>query len=203
MELFLDPTDGRPRSVQIYEQLRNAIVEGRLTARDRLAPTRTVAAELGVSRSTVTEAYGRLSAEGYIEGRAGGGSVVGPVPLTPTRPRQPAEALTPTPRAAGVRPYNPRPDIHATFDLRPGSVDPSLFPVAAWRRCILRALDDAPGPYGDPAGTPELRAALATWVTRSRGVTATADEVVVTSGAGHAIDLVARVAAQPWGGGRG
>ena len=78
MELFLDPTDGRPRSVQIYEQLRNAIVEGRLTAPDRLAPTRTVAAELGVSRSTVTEAYGRLSAEGYIEGRAGGGSVVGP-----------------------------------------------------------------------------------------------------------------------------
>jgi DNA-binding transcriptional MocR family regulator len=109
VELFLDPTDGRPRSVQIYEQLRNAIVEGRLTARDRLAPTRTVAAELGVSRSTVTEAYGRLSAEGYIEGRAGGGSVVGPVRLTPTRPRQPAEALTPTPRAAGVRPYNPRP----------------------------------------------------------------------------------------------
>ena len=54
MELFLDPTDGRPRSVQIYEQLRNAIVEGRLTARDRLAPTRTVAAELAVSRSTVT-----------------------------------------------------------------------------------------------------------------------------------------------------
>ena len=197
MELFLDPTDGRPRSVQIYEQLRNAIVEGRLTARDRLAPTRTVAAELGVSRSTVTEAYGRLSAEGYIEGRAGGGSVVGPVPLTPTRPRQRAEALTPTPRAAGVRPYNPHPDIHATFDLRPGSVDPSLFPVAAWRRCILRALDEPPGPYGDPAGTPELRAALATWVTRSRGVTAAADEVVVTSGAGHAIDLVARVLLNP------
>ena len=197
MELFLDPTDGRPRSVQIYEQVRNAIVEGRLTARDRLAPTRTVAAELGVSRSTVTEAYGRLSAEGYIEGRAGGGSVVGPVPLTPTRPRQTAEALTPTPRAAGVRPYNPHPDIHATFDLRPGSVDPSLFPVAAWRRCILRALDEPPGPYGDPAGTPELRAALATWVTRSRGVTATADEVVVTSGAGHAIDLVARVLLNP------
>jgi GntR family transcriptional regulator/MocR family aminotransferase len=87
VELFLDPTDGRPRSVQIYEQVRNAIVEGRLTARDRLAPTRTVAAELGVSRSTVTDAYGRLSAEGYIEGRAGGGSVVGPGPLTPTRPR--------------------------------------------------------------------------------------------------------------------
>ncbi len=88
MELFLDPTDERPRTVQIYEQLRHAIVEGRLTPRDRLAPTRTVAADLGVSRSTVTEAYGRLSAEGYIEGRAGGGSIVSPVPLAPIRPRR-------------------------------------------------------------------------------------------------------------------
>jgi GntR family transcriptional regulator/MocR family aminotransferase len=58
---------------------------------------------------------------------------------------------------------------------------------------MLHALDKPPGAYGDPAGSPELRTALASWVTRSRGVTATADEVVVTSGAGHAIDLVARV----------
>jgi GntR family transcriptional regulator/MocR family aminotransferase len=72
VELFLDPSDGRPRTVQIYEQLRKAIVEGRLSPHDRLAPTRMVAADLGVSRSTVTEAYGRLSAEGYIEGRARG-----------------------------------------------------------------------------------------------------------------------------------
>jgi GntR family transcriptional regulator / MocR family aminotransferase len=196
IELFLDPNDARPRSVQIYEQLRKAIVEGRLTPHDRLAPTRTVAAELGVSRSTVTDAYGRLGAEGYIEGHAGGGSVVSPVPLAPNRPRQSADALTPTPRAAGIKPYG-KPGIHAPLDLRPGSVDPSLFPVAAWRRCMLRALDWALGPYGDPAGTPELRTALASWVTRSRGVTATADEVVVTSGSGHAIDLIARVLLDP------
>ena len=50
VELFLNPNDRRPRSVQIYEQLRDAIMEGRLTPPDRLAPTRTVAAELGVSR---------------------------------------------------------------------------------------------------------------------------------------------------------
>ncbi len=188
----------RSRSEQIYEQLREAIVEGRLTPHDRLAPTRTVAAELGVSRSTVTDAYGRLGAEGFIEGRAGGGSVVSPVPLAPSRPRQSADALAPTPRAASIKPYG-TPGIRALLDLRPGSVDPSLFPVVAWRRCMLQALDQAPMPYGDPAGTPELRAALASWVNRSRGVTATADEVVVTSGAGHAIDLVARVLLDPEG----
>jgi GntR family transcriptional regulator / MocR family aminotransferase len=197
VELFLDPNEGRPRAVQIYEQLRDAIVKGQVTPGDRLMPTRTVAAELGVSRSTVTEAYGRLSAEGYIEGRAGGGSTVSTVPLAPIRPRQPADALAPTPRAASVKPYGREPTVGATFDLRPGRVDPSLFPVAAWRRCMLPALDNASGRYGDPAGTQELRAALAGWVTRSRGVTATADEVVVTAGAGHAIDLVARVLLDP------
>ena len=197
MELFLDPNDRRPRSVQIYEQLRDAIMEGRLTPPNRLAPTRTVAAELGVSRSTVTEAYGRLSAEGYIEGHAGGGSVVSPLPVSPPRPRPSQDVLAPTPRAADITPYDPEPSIHATFDLRPGLVDPSLFPLAAWRRCMLRALDQPPGKYGDAAGTQELRAALAGWVTRSRGVVATADEVVVTSGAGHAIDLIARVLLDP------
>ena len=62
---------------------------------------------------------------------------------------------------------------------------------------MLRALDRSIGHYGDPAGTPDLRAALASWVTRSRGVTAEADEVVVTSGTGHAIDLIARVLLDP------
>jgi GntR family transcriptional regulator/MocR family aminotransferase len=62
---------------------------------------------------------------------------------------------------------------------------------------MLHALDRALGHYGNPAGTQELRAMLASWVTRSRGVTATADEVVVTSGTGHAIDLLARVLLAP------
>jgi GntR family transcriptional regulator / MocR family aminotransferase len=199
VELFLDPDDGRPRTVQIYEQLRHAIVEGRLAPRDRLAPTRTVAADLGVSRSTVTEAYGRLSAEGYIQGRAGGGSVVSPVPLAPTDARRAGAALAATPRVARIKrsPYDPEPGAHARFDLRPGVLDPSLFPAVEWRRCMLHALDRAPLHYGEPAGIPELRAGLANWLSRSRGVTASADEVVVTSGTGHAIDLIARVLLDP------
>jgi GntR family transcriptional regulator/MocR family aminotransferase len=62
---------------------------------------------------------------------------------------------------------------------------------------MLHALDQLPGHYGEPAGIPELRAGLANWLSRSRGVTATAEEVVVTSGAGHAIDLIARVLLDP------
>jgi GntR family transcriptional regulator/MocR family aminotransferase len=196
VELFLDPDDARPQKMQLYEQLRTAIVEGRLTPGDRLTPSRTVAADLHISRATVTEAYGRLSAEGYIEGRFGGGSVVSAAPLQ-VRPPSRVAALEPTRRAAGIALYALDPTAEVMFDCRPGRLDPTLFPVAAWRRCVVRTLNRAPGQYDDPLGTPELRAALANWVARSRGVAATPEDTVVTSGAGHAVDLVARVLADP------
>ncbi len=196
VELFLDPDDARSQKVQLYEQLRTAIVEGRLKPGDRLTPSRIVAADLHISRATVAEAYGRLGAEGYIEGRSGGGSLVSAAPLQ-VRPRSRVAALEPTRRAAGIAPYALDPTAEVLFDCRPGHLDLALFPVAAWRRCVLRTLNRAPGNYDDPGGTPELRAALANWVARSRGVAATPEDTVVTSGAGHAIDLVARVLADP------
>jgi GntR family transcriptional regulator/MocR family aminotransferase len=199
MSLFIDPSDPRGRAVQVYEQLRDAIVEGRLAPGHRLAATRPAAAELGVSRSTITEAYARLVAEGYVEGRAGGGTVVSGAPQLPRRSPVPTTALAPSARAARVTPYNADPETRPGFDLRAGSIDPSLFPMTAWRRCLLRALDHWPGHYGDPAGEAELRAALAGWVTRSRGVRTSAAELIVTSGAGHAVDLVARVLVDPGG----
>ena len=76
MDIFLDPESGKPLTGQLYEQLRRAITEGRLLPGDQLVPSRQLATELGVSRHTVTTAYGRLVAEGYAEGRSGGGSVV-------------------------------------------------------------------------------------------------------------------------------
>jgi GntR family transcriptional regulator/MocR family aminotransferase len=196
VELFLDPDDPRPQKVQLYEQLRTAIVEGRLATGDRLVPSRVMAADLHISRATVTEAYGRLSAEGYIEGRSGGGSVVSAAPRQ-VRPRVGVAALDPTRRCADISPYDRDPTAEALFDFRPGRLDLALFPVAAWRRCVLRTLNRAPGQYDDPRGTPQLRAALANWVARSRGVAATPEDTFVTSGAGHAIDLVARVLADP------
>lgn len=197
MELFIDPVDRRGLTVQLYDQLREAILEGRIRPGDRLASTRRVAAELGVARSTVAEAYYRLGAEGYIEGRAGGGSVVTPIPTTPSGPRVDLTRLVPVPAAAAIRPYAENAGSSAKYDFRPGSLDPALFPTADWRRSMLRSLDHPAGSYGDPAGSPVLRDALAHWVTRSRGVRATADEVFVTSGAGHAVDMIARVLVPP------
>ena len=76
MDLFIDRAAERGLGSQLYDQLRDAIVDGRLRTGDRLTPSRALAAELGMSRFTVTEVYARLTAEGYTEGRAGGGTMV-------------------------------------------------------------------------------------------------------------------------------
>lgn len=196
MELFIDPDDNRSAVRQLYDQIRDAITDGGLSPGDRLLPTRAVAAELNVARSTVTDAYGRLTAEGYVEGRAGGGSIVAGAPGTPTEPSPPA-ALVPTRRAASLRLFDADPQADAAVDLRAGRIDPSLFPAAAWRRCLLAALRRPVPQYGDPAGDAGLRAALARWVATSRGITVTPEQIVVTSGTTHAIDLVARVLLEP------
>ena len=196
MELFVDPNDIRPLTTQLYEQLREAIVEGQLGPGDRLAPTRTVAADLGVSRSTLTEVYGRLVAEGYIEGRSGHGSTVAALTPPPAASPPGTDRLAPPrgpPPSSGTATRQPS-DIRPAPRLGRPVVVPG--PGLAAAPCC-KALDRAAQRYDDPAGTAELRGALARWVTRSRGVTATADEVVVTSGAGHAIDLVARVLLDP------
>jgi GntR family transcriptional regulator/MocR family aminotransferase len=196
MELFIDADDDRGVTRQLYEQIRDAILTGRLDAGARLLPTRAAAAELGVARSTVAEAYSRLGAEGYLEGRAGGGSFVRP-DLAPSHGAPTPAALKPTPRAAALRRYDPDPEIEGRFDLRAGQTDPALFPAATWRRCVLAGLDHAGAPYADPAGSRDLRSALAQWLTASRGIAAAAEQILVTSGAGHAIDLVVRVLLEP------
>jgi GntR family transcriptional regulator/MocR family aminotransferase len=197
MDVFLDPEARAPLTAQLYEQLRRAIAGGRLQPGDQLVPSRQLADELRVSRHTVTTAYGRLVAEGYAEGRAGGGSVVASASPTAPRGAGPAAALHPSPRFAGWSPYFRPPPYGCRFDLRPGLPDPTLFPAAPWRRLVNAAVAAEHSWYGDPAGKIRLRRAIAAWVGRSRSVVASEDTVVITCGAQHAIDLVARVFLEP------
>ncbi len=186
MDIFLDVKTGLTN--QIYEQVRSGIVEGRLVAGDRLPPTRELAASLGVSRHTVTTAYGRLVAEGYLDGNKGGGTFVSTVFTDEARPRQ---------ASTDEEPVRTADEGQLNYDLRVGMPDPQLFPLAEWKRSARWAFDESPGSYGDPAGMPELRRVLARWIARSRGVSASYRQLVVTSGAQQALYLVARVCANP------
>ena len=200
MDLFLDPTLKGAKTSELFEQLREAIVSGRLEAGDRLPPTREVAGQLAVSRSTITTVYGRLAAEGYIEGRAGAGSYVSPGLSSASRSLPQPAALEPVVRAppsAGQWALTGFEETPPKFDLRTGRPDPALFPLVEWRRCMTTAMQTAPGAYVDPAGLPGLRRAIAQWVGRSRAVEATADQVIITSGAQQGIDLVTRLLVVP------
>jgi GntR family transcriptional regulator/MocR family aminotransferase len=197
VDLFLDLEAGKPLTEQLYEQLRRGISGGRLLPGDQLTPSRQLAAELGVSRHTVTTAYGRLVAEGYAEGRAGGGSLVAPAPAGAPQGTGQVAALRPSRRFAGWAPVFRIPSPRYRFDLRPGLPDAALFPVAAWRRRVAAAVAAERPEYGHPAGKTRLRRAIAGWVARSRSVVAGEDTIVITCGAQHAIDLVARVLLEP------
>jgi GntR family transcriptional regulator / MocR family aminotransferase len=158
--------------------LRSAIRGGRLRPGDRLPATRSLAAELGCSRWVVVEAYDQLAAEGWIEGRPGSGTRVRARPDAGNGGA--AAAAEEAPRRAA-----------SSFAL--GLPDLVAFPRAAWLRAVQRAVRTAPPSelgHVDPAGVPALRAELAAYVSRVRGVVTDPADVVVTHGFTHGFGMV-------------
>ncbi|BBW99862.1 GntR family transcriptional regulator [Mycolicibacterium moriokaense] len=158
--------------------LRDAVRSGRLAAGTMLPPSRSLAADLGLARNTVAEAYAELVAEGWLASRQGAGTwVVNTSPAQrPARPR-------------GIR-------VVPRHNLIPGNPDVSEFPRSEWAAATRRALTNAPNEalrMGDPRGRPELRDALAEYLSRARGVRTSPESIVICAGVRHAIELMGRV----------
>jgi GntR family transcriptional regulator/MocR family aminotransferase len=170
-----------PRRAAVERALRGAIREGRLVAGTRLPSSRTLASDLGVARGTVVEAFAQLQAEGYLQTRRGAGTWVAALAVEPIRPAS-------SRRAAPTR--------EARFNFNPGLPDLAAFPRSAWSGALRRGLRTATAAslgYGDPRGHPALRAALAEYLGRARGVSADPDLVIVCAGFRHGLSLLARV----------
>ncbi|MEV7003159.1 PLP-dependent aminotransferase family protein [Streptomyces sp. NPDC093982] len=168
------------RRAALTRALREAVRDGRLTPGTRLPPYRSLAADLGIARNTVADAYAELVAEGWLTARQGSGTRV----AERAEPLRRAERV---PRKAPPRARGPR------HDLRQGTPDASAFPRAAWLASYRRALQQAPnevfGP-GDPAGRIELREALTAYLARARGVRTEPGRIVICSGFAHALRLL-------------
>lgn len=175
VDLHLDLPSGRGRRVALEAGLRDAIRSGALAPGAPLPPTRVLAAELGMARGTVVEAYAQLVAEGYLRSRRGAGTQV-------------AEALGVMTRV-GQEGSPPR----LAADFRLGRPDLSAFPRLQWQRALARSLQVTPhldlGP-GDPRGSWQLREVLADYLGRVRGVLAAPERIVVCSGFTQGIRLV-------------
>jgi len=190
------------RVARIYRALREAVLDGRLATGDRVPASRDLAGQLGVARGTVTAAYDRLTAEGFLESRPGSGTYVADVSL-----EVPDRGSGRRARAGAVRPLplwdeDPRPRAPRSrrlHDLAIGLPDPALFPLEVWRRLVsaqLRRSRLEEATYGG-RGSFRLQSEIARFLGLSRSVVASAEDVVVTAGAQQAIDLVARVLVAP------
>lgn len=220
-ELRLDRAgDGTRNSARsIYEQLKTAIVEGRLALGARLPGTRQSSEFFGVSRNTATDIYERLINDGYAISRPGSGTyVVDTLPLTV--PSDPDEDIpTDDPRLNGFwlseetraaigfwrdqgSPGN-RVGKGTAVDFRPAMIDSRLFPMALFRQISvkqLRQLENQPPSFKSAQGNQgnfRLREAIVRHIALTRAVPCRPQDALVTSGAQQAFDILARTLVTP------
>jgi GntR family transcriptional regulator / MocR family aminotransferase len=206
----------RPRSAGttlhswLCQEIRSAILETRLAPGLKLPARKTLARQYRISIGTVTEAYDQLAKLGYLDAKGGSGTYVratllgtpattleSDAPPTPGPAREPRRVLSARGRVLAAQRF---PKLYCnrsaeTFRLDRQALD--MFPIDTWNRLAAQRGRRGRGlellAHGDPLGLPALRAALAEHVSRARGVRCEADQVVVTSGTQHSLDLVARL----------
>ncbi len=210
----LDPDAPESLHRQLYEELRRAILSGRLGPGSRLPASREFANVSHISRNTVLSAYSQLLAEGYIESRAGSGTFVAraiPESMVPeTLARETADgvpagapassrasrALSSRGRRIADAPILRHPLRTVANAFRPGLPALDHFPMDIWRRLCDRRLRRASVrqlTYDDPQGYLPLREAIAAHLSASRGARCGPEHVIVVNGSQHGVDLAARI----------
>jgi GntR family transcriptional regulator / MocR family aminotransferase len=219
IELDLQAKGSRESTRTLYRELKAAILDGRLATGAKLPPTRKSAAFFGVSRNTAIEVYEQLLNEGYVVSRHGSGTYIADkVPKPPARSRPKGEAqpnhrlnefwLRPEVTAA-MGFWRDRPERLSaapkvqSVDFRPALVDSRLFPFDVFRRVSakqLRGLERKPASFKSPQGNQGnyyLRDAIIKHIALTRAVVCRPDDILVTSGAQQAFDLLARALVTP------
>ncbi len=214
LPISLDRAADDPLHRQLYEQLRETILTGRLQAGSRLPATRTLARDLDISRNTVTAAFDQLLAEGYLEGRVGAGtfvtselpeetlSVLGGPGAGGLGRSDPLNDLKPSPRQRGLSRRGTqlaglrRRRTRRGLAFAPGVPELRNFPFDIWARLMARAWRRPPMDLmanTEPAGYMPLRRTIAEYVRTARGVRCEVEQVIIVSGAQQAIGLAAHV----------
>lgn len=205
--LHLDRLAPSPLYRQLYDQVRNAVLTGRLSPGTRLPASRDLAVSLGVGRVTVTTAYDRLAAEGYVESRIGGyTTVAASLPAAPGSRAEHAERTRSgerllSRRVADLRDTSvrvmERPKTRVEFDFR---FMGQAFPMVEWRRMLARhwsAFENTNLLAVPSQGDSLLRAQIAQHLRSARAADCGPEQVLVTSNVEHALNLVAHLLLDP------
>jgi GntR family transcriptional regulator/MocR family aminotransferase len=212
LAITLDQRSATPLHKQLYDELRRAILTGRLKPGERVPSTRGLSQSLGVSRATVTQSYEQLLSEGYLRAATGSGTFVGcelPDELLKIKPVEKYRLAARTPEAgrqielsrygasiADSVPFEP-PEPEAPINFKTGRPALDEFPLQQWRRLTLkhyRAKDHSLLDYAaGSAGYEPLREAIAGYLRHARAVKCDADQVVIVNGAQQGLDLIAKL----------
>ncbi|MEO6339701.1 MAG: PLP-dependent aminotransferase family protein [Caulobacteraceae bacterium] len=195
--LALDRGGGLSLQDQIVQFFRSAILSGTLSKGRKVPSSRRIATEHGISRTTAVEAYARLAAEGYLTPRPGSGLFV--CDALPeaylTRAARPSPALPALAEAyvpAGNEPGLPSRDTAA---LAPWIPALDHFPWKDWARFTAQINRERPIAalcYGNPRGEQVFREVIAEYLAVARGVSCTADQIIVTGSSKHGIEMALR-----------
>lgn len=211
LAITLENDSSKPLHQQLYEQLRQAILTGRLTPGERIPSTRFLAKSLSISRFTVTTSYEQLLSEGYLETVTGSGTFVCqqiPDDLILSKPIENIEKTN----SLSIKlskygetlvntknvPRIPLPKLQINF--RYGTPALSEFPIKQWRRLLshycsanLNWLE-----YSiEPLGYTPLREAITHYLIRSRAVNCEPEQILITNGTQQALDLILRLLISP------
>ena len=205
--IAVDRAAERPLYRQIYDGYRDAIVERRLRAGQRLPSTRALAGELGISRIPVLNAFEQLLAEGYFESRVGAGTFVARAlpdepPAAAGRARERGPASRPGARIVSrlVLPKEPEPWLGGSGPFRVSQPSLDELPFRIWSSLLARHARDHRHKvlsYGDPMGYRPFREVIASYLRAARAVRCEADQILVVSGSQQALALTARVLLDP------
>lgn len=201
----------------LYDEIRAAVLSGRLRAGQRLPASRELARQQGISRGTVLAAYEQLTAEGYLAGTPGRGTAVAASLPALGRPRRTAPAAVSSETgggtagetagrlsAAGQRlaatPFPLAEPLAGLRCFRPNQPDLEAFPHAVWNRIVARranGLRPAAMTYGEAGGHLPLRRALAEHLRVAQRIVCRPEQVVIVGSAQQGLDLLARLLLDP------
>ncbi len=196
--LELDRRSDVPTFRMVAEQLRARIYDGTLPGGARLPPSRQLAAQFGIARNCIVEAYDELIADGLVEGRGRHGTFVASG-ASKIKNGKSGKISTPVVlRRHGQQSENDVDPRKAVLDWRPGQAHAHTLPLEAWRTaCREAGRNLPPQDYGDPRGDIGLRRAIVEWLLEHRSVRVTVEQIIVTQGTGQALDLIARALVRP------
>ena len=189
--IYLSNDNSKPLYLQIYEAIRQNILNGAMPKNTALQPIRILANELNVSKNTVEHAYQQLLEEGMIRAVKGSGYYVEDIVkirLTTKKKRSSSEKTSDPPVTL------PEKQNTIRYDFRYSICDTHLFPWSKWKQYVTNAiLDEATvqfSRYESNKGYHPLRVSLCEFLQRTRGVKCSPEQIIICAGTQYGLETI-------------